>query len=73
MFGATCRFPFPLHAVKRERCSESKNCCREIESALAMMEKVTMVLEEAANPVPMAMPMAAPSPVSSPLTYYARN
>ena len=23
---ATCTFLFPLHAVKRERCSESKNC-----------------------------------------------
>ena len=30
--------------------------------ALGMMEKFPMVLEEAANPVPMAMPMAAPSP-----------
>ena len=34
--------------------------------ALGMMEKVTMVLEEAANPVPMEMPMAAPSRSSSP-------
>ena len=24
MFGATFRFPFPLHAVKREHCSVSK-------------------------------------------------
>ena len=31
-----------------------------------MMEKVTMVLEEAANPVPMAMPMAAPSRSNGP-------
>ena len=33
--------------------------------ALGMMEKVTMVLEEAANPVPMAMPMAPLLPGSS--------
>ena len=35
--------------------------------ALGMMKKVTMVLEEAANIVPMAMPMAEPSPRSSSL------